>query len=848
MLVPNYSLPPSSHLASLPPPRLPSPIPPSLPHAASFLLPSSLCTFLPPSPALLFPFPPSLLLPPNSHHSLFFARPTLVFRNPVLGLRNDRAPKFIPPFASCKSAKILLDPVTGVSRGYGFVRFTDEADQQRALIEMHGLYCLSRPMRISPATAKFKPPQPDLLPTSTSAPSAYPTPPGHPSTASLPTSVSDQPQGQQQQQQQSVSAPIAVPTSTPTGAYYPGADAGRERGGQEYIKNNGGGQEYNNGGSGMGTSASRAGVEYFAQQYGGGAPSQQVPQQHQQQQVVGVPTQQQQQKPAPDEWRYTAQARAILGNLIGPNGEQLTSTDPYNTMWRGRMADVWKSIHTPTRITDPKQEPTHRAFSPSTTTVFVGGLSPLVGEDTLRTFFVPFGEIHYVKVPVGKHCGFVQFVRKADAERAIEKMQGFPVGGSRIRLSRGRSQYKAAAQAAQAAALAQVQAQPQAQAPVVPGNGMTHDQAVALLQKFGYAAFSSAPAATSAYAPPNPYSAPAPPASNVNAGVNEGSSSVGGGYGGGGSCGSGGGNMSPEAYRSGFHSSSSPSNSNVSDAYNSNANANANGALPHYTDESIKVRRGGGEEASFGYLARSVYEVPTLPSASATTTGSNAFVGGSTGTSSFSPFLPDPNQLPQQQQLQEQQQQQQHGAGGLYAAAEFGKRRDSYAGQPYGQGLPHPSKAYAPGFFRVPPELQTNGSASRSAGSGSGSLTRGGYGGGGGGGFAGSPPAFQVNPYQRHAQPISRPNSGSARRGGGEFELDAMHDLNGTLASLDLDLDQREERGVGGWGLLKSPTATEASVGGESSASGTSGTSGSGSGEWREQWGSVQFRMSMESP
>jgi len=45
-----------------------------------------------------------------------------VFRNPVLGLRNDREPKFIRPFASCKSAKIMLDPVTGVSRGYGFVR------------------------------------------------------------------------------------------------------------------------------------------------------------------------------------------------------------------------------------------------------------------------------------------------------------------------------------------------------------------------------------------------------------------------------------------------------------------------------------------------------------------------------------------------------------------------------------------------------------------------------------------------------------------------------------------------------------------------------------------------------
>lgn len=45
-----------------------------------------------------------------------------------------------------------------------------------------------------------------------------------------------------------------------------------------------------------------------------------------------------------------------------------------------------------------------------------------------------------VKVPAGKHCGFVQFVHKADAEKAIEKMQGFPIGGSRIRLSWGRSQ------------------------------------------------------------------------------------------------------------------------------------------------------------------------------------------------------------------------------------------------------------------------------------------------------------------------------------------------------------------------------------------------------------------------
>ncbi|KAK7029067.1 hypothetical protein R3P38DRAFT_3394418 [Favolaschia claudopus] len=228
-----------------------------------------------------------------------------VFRNPVLGLRNDR------PFASCKSAKIMLDPVTGVSRGYGFVRFTDEADQQRALIEMHGLYCLSRPMRVSLATAKFKPQPPSELPVSVSAPGGYPG--------------------------------VWLPTS-------------------------------------------------------------------------------------------------------------LTSTDPYNT------------------------------------TVFVGGLSLLVGEDTLRTFFAPFGEIHYVKVPVGKHCGFVQFVRKADAERAIGKMQGFPVGGSRIRLSWGRSQLASSAAGANGVANGITPAMP---------DGMTHEQAVALLQKFqmqGFAAFSGPPA------------------------------------------------------------------------------------------------------------------------------------------------------------------------------------------------------------------------------------------------------------------------------------------------------------------------------------------------------------------
>lgn len=81
---------------------------------------------------------------------------------------------------------------------------------------------------------------------------------------------------------------------------------------------------------------------------------------------------------------------------------------------------------------------------PNNTTVFVGGLSSLVTEEELRAYFQPFGTIVYVKIPVGKGCGFVQYVDRISAETAIAKMQGFPIGSSRVRLSWGRSAKQAA--------------------------------------------------------------------------------------------------------------------------------------------------------------------------------------------------------------------------------------------------------------------------------------------------------------------------------------------------------------------------------------------------------------------
>ena len=275
-------------------------------------------------------------------------------------------------------------------------RFTDEADQQRALIEMHGLYCLSRPskccalniahififalmsVRISPATAKFKAPS---LPTF-DLPQVQFTP-----TASVAA-------GSSELSNQSVTIAVPLPTTAQTKSVsVPIAAAGSNTSLNSIAGSNsgssfGGSHSSNSLSSGTGSSASVSTSEcgslgtenimnlpnnilaQLAQQYANETHPHKLasvgPYAHDAQlrQILA----QQNEETAPryivseESWKHHAQARAILGNLIGPNGEQLTSTDPYNT------------------------------------TVFVGGLSPLISEDTLRTFFAPFGDIHYVYV------------------------------------------------------------------------------------------------------------------------------------------------------------------------------------------------------------------------------------------------------------------------------------------------------------------------------------------------------------------------------------------------------------------------------------------------------------------
>jgi hypothetical protein len=89
---------------------------------------------------------------------------------------------------------------------------------------------------------------------------------------------------------------------------------------------------------------------------------------------------------------------------------------------------------------------------PHNTTVFVGGLDPVVSEQQLRAVFSRYGELVYVKIPPGKNCGFVQYVLRPCAELALVEGHGLVLGRQAVRLSWGRSNQARAGYAAAAAA------------------------------------------------------------------------------------------------------------------------------------------------------------------------------------------------------------------------------------------------------------------------------------------------------------------------------------------------------------------------------------------------------------
>jgi RNA recognition motif-containing protein len=63
---------------------------------------------------------------------------------------------FQKKYVSVRSAKVVMDPGTNQSKQYGFVKFGDEREQQRAMMEMQGVICGGRPIRVSAATQKYR--------------------------------------------------------------------------------------------------------------------------------------------------------------------------------------------------------------------------------------------------------------------------------------------------------------------------------------------------------------------------------------------------------------------------------------------------------------------------------------------------------------------------------------------------------------------------------------------------------------------------------------------------------------------------------------------------------------------
>jgi len=95
--------------------------------------------------------------------------------------------------------------------------------------------------------------------------------------------------------------------------------------------------------------------------------------------------------------------------------------------------------------TSKKQTSTQSAVSQqygsdlTNTTLFIGNLSPSITEEFLKSAFSQFGEIIYVKIPVGRNCGFVQFVDRLSAEAALGTMNNQMLGDCTVRVSWGRN-------------------------------------------------------------------------------------------------------------------------------------------------------------------------------------------------------------------------------------------------------------------------------------------------------------------------------------------------------------------------------------------------------------------------
>ncbi|CCE82254.1 Piso0_001971 [Millerozyma farinosa CBS 7064] len=229
---------------------------------------------------------------------------------------------------SVKTVRVITDPVSGKSRCFGFVRFSDEHARSKALVEMQGTWFGGRQLRVALASAKTN----AKTGNTNGSPGFYNVLPQH-----------------------FFQAPGGLPLATSPFGYY----------GNSQL--------------------------------------------HPQSQYPALSSSSE----ALNSVRHHGHS-VIPDSISSYNGTEGLSNNLYG-------------IHHGQPFADPKN-----------TTVFVGGLSAEVNDQTLFALFKPFGIIQQVKIPPGKNCGFIKYSKRQEAEDAIASMQGFIIGGNRVRLSWGK--------------------------------------------------------------------------------------------------------------------------------------------------------------------------------------------------------------------------------------------------------------------------------------------------------------------------------------------------------------------------------------------------------------------------
>ncbi|NWY12869.1 TTC31 protein, partial [Aphelocoma coerulescens] len=97
------------------------------------------------------------------------------------------------------------------------------------------------------------------------------------------------------------------------------------------------------------------------------------------------------------------------------------------------------SARTPTRDPEPAAASGHLTLPPNHPArdcfpIWVGNVTSHINEKVLYRAFGRFGEIRSMQLLRGRHCAFINFSRKAEAEEAYRAMQGATVEGSKLLL------------------------------------------------------------------------------------------------------------------------------------------------------------------------------------------------------------------------------------------------------------------------------------------------------------------------------------------------------------------------------------------------------------------------------